>query len=247
MNRKVKLAAASVLALIAACGAGYWHWANRAPLFLPEDPAPFVAQFAPPSPSDSPQTRAELDELLALQAARTPAALEAARADRKKDIRQFYGALGVDAANDSTLGPLREFMDRVESDVSLYVRAAKLRFARPRPYVVEPRLKPCTGDLADNQSYPSGHSSYGYVAALVLADMVPERRQQLLARADEFAHQRMVCGVHYASDVAAGRKAAEWLRARFTASSGYRAEEQEAARVLRAALVLPPAQSGPGS
>lgn len=203
-----------------------------------------MAQFVPPSASDSPQTRAELDELLALQTARTPAALAAARADRKKDIRQFYGALGIDPVNDASLGPLRDFMDRVESDVSIYVRAAKLRFARSRPYVIEPRLKPCTGDVADNQSYPSGHSSYGYVAALVLADMVPERRQALLARADEFAHQRMVCGVHFASDIAAGRVAAEWLLPEFAKSDGYRAGEQEGARVLRAALVLPPALPG---
>ena len=241
ISRSARISACA-LVLVVAGGAGYWQWwANRSPHFLPDDPSAFVAQFAPPGASDSPQTRAELDELLALQATRTAAALEAARADRKKDIRQFYGALGIDPASDPSLGPLRDFMDQVESDVGIYVRAAKLRFARSRPYVIESRLKPCTGDLADHQSYPSGHSSYGYVAALVLADMVPERRQALLARADEFAHQRMVCGVHFASDVAAGRVAAEWLVAAFAKNDGYRSGERAAARVLRAALVLPPA------
>ena len=237
--RKAKIAAVS-LAFVAACGAGYWQWwSNRAPNFLPEDSTTFVAQFAPPSPANSPQTRAELDELLALQAARTPAALAAARADRKKDIRQFYGALGVDAAMDSSLGPLRDFMERVETDVSVYVRAAKLRFARSRPYVIESRLEPCTADVADAQSYPSGHSSYGYVAALILADMVPERRQALLARADEFARQRMVCGVHFASDIAAGRVAAEWLVHELDQQAGFRSEKAETTAVLRAALKLP--------
>ncbi|MEJ0087754.1 MAG: phosphatase PAP2 family protein [Pseudomonadota bacterium] len=221
---------------------GYWQWwADRTPHFLPEDSSAFVALFAPPGASDSRQTRAELDELLALQAARTPATFEAARADRKKDIRQFYGALGIDSSNDSSLDVLRDFVERVETDVSIYVRAAKLRFARQRPYVIESRLKPCTAGLADDQSYPSGHASYGYVAALVLADMAPERRQALLARADDFAHQRMVCGVHYASDIAAGRLAAEWLVREFAKDADYRAAETRAAAVLRAALKLPPA------
>jgi acid phosphatase (class A) len=240
---KARIAAISLL-LIAASGAGYWHWwSNRTPNFLPGDTAAFVAQFAPPNAGDSRQTRAELDELLALQAARTPGALAAARADRKKDIRQFYGALGIDATNDSSLGPVRAFLDRVETDVSIYVRAAKLRFARQRPYIIDSRLEPCTIDVADDQSYPSGHSSYGYVAAMVLAEMVPERRAKLLARADEFARQRMICGVHYASDIAAGRVAAEWLVSALDREADFRAAKAEATAVLRKALGPPP----PGS
>lgn len=228
-----------------AAAAACWHWwDNRSPHFLPTDSTVFVAQFAPPTSSDSPQTRAELDELLALQATRSPAALAAARADRKKDLRQFYGALGIGTAEDSQLGPLRSFMDRVEDDVSIYVRAAKLRFARQRPYVVEPRLKPCTAGVADDQSYPSGHSSYAYTVALVLSEMVPERRAALMARADDYARQRMICGVHFSSDIAAGRIAAGWLTRALDEQPGYRAERAEASAALRAALGLPPA---PGS
>ena len=131
----------------------------------------------PPPANGSPQLRAELDELLSIQAARTPAEREAARADRKKVIQQFYGAPGLRASAAGSLVPLSSFMERVESEVSLHVRAAKLRFARPRPYLVKARLHPCIDDVADNQSYPSGHSTYGFVAALLLADMVPERRK----------------------------------------------------------------------
>jgi acid phosphatase (class A) len=69
--------------------------------------------------------------------------------------------------------------------------------------------------------------------------MVPERRQALLARADEFARQRMVCGVHFASDIAAGRVAAEWLVRELDQQPGYRSEKAETTAVLRAALKLP--------
>ena len=93
----------------------------------------------------------------------------------------------------------------MEDDIRPYVRAAKDRFRRLRPYEIEPRLEPCIDDVRGDLSYPSGHATYGYVMAYLLRDMVPERRTQLLARADEFARQRMVCGVHFTSDLEAGR------------------------------------------
>jgi acid phosphatase (class A) len=242
--RNLRIALVALATLLV--GGAYW-WSHVTPNYLPRDASAFVAQIPAPPARNSAQERAEIAELLAIQVGRTNAIRDVARADRKKDIRQFYGALGIDPSTDGTLKPLRDFMQRVEGDASIYVRAAKQRFARARPYVVEPRLEPCIDDVADNESYPSGHSTYAYVTALLLADMVPERRTQLLARADAFAHQRMVCGVHFASDIAAGHKAAEWLLGRFAASERFRAEKEEATRVLRAALVLPPAQPGADS
>ena len=238
MSRYLRIAAIPLL--LFATTFAYW-WSQQTPYFLPRDPSAFVAQFAPPPANDSPQTRAELDELLSIQASRTSAAQAAARADRKKDIEQFYAALAVDTAAAGRLSALREFMERVESDVSLYVRAAKHRFVRSRPYVLEARLAPCIDDVADNQSYPSGHATYGFTVALLLADMVPERRQELLARADEFGHHRMTCAVHYASDIAAGRAGAEWLVSEMEKGADFRAAKSTATDELRAAMKLPPA------
>ncbi len=93
--------------------------------------------------------------------------------------------------------------------------------------------------MAADLSYPSGHAAYGYSMAYLLADMVPERRAQLLARADEFARQRMVCGVHFRSDLVAGRRAAELLMTRLRATPEFRRDEAEAAAELRAVLHLP--------
>jgi len=241
MKARTRIAA---IAIAVACTGLAYCWSLRTPNFLPADSNAFVAQFAPPPASDSPQTRAELDELLSLQAQRTPAETAAARADRKKDVRQFYGALGIDAASGATLTPLRNLTQHIETDVSLYVRDAKHRFVRQRPYVIEARLKPCIDDVSDNESYPSGHATYGYVIALVLAEMVPERRAALLARADEFGHHRMTCGVHFASDVAAGRAGAEWLVRELDKGADYRAARSKAAESLRAALKLPPVPPG---
>jgi acid phosphatase (class A) len=75
--------------------------------------------------------------------------------------------------------------------------------------------------------------------AYLLSDLVPERRAELLRRAAEFGRQRMVCGVHFPSDVEAGRKGAEWLARELLTDPAY-AEDLGAARhELRAALRLP--------
>ena len=120
------------------------------------------------------------------------------------------------------------------------MRAAKDEFRRLRPYEIEPRLEPCIEDVAGDLSYPSGHASFGYAMAYLLSEMVPERRDALLRRADEFARQRMVCGVHFRSDIEAGRAGARWLEHAFNGSAEYRHDLDAATRELRAALRLPP-------
>ncbi|TXN06682.1 phosphatase PAP2 family protein [Methylobacterium sp. WL103] len=63
-------------------------------------------------------------------------------------------------------------------------------------------------NLTDSPSYPSGHTTYGYTEALILAILVPERYQQMIARAAEYGNNRIVLGAHYAMDVIGGRAVA---------------------------------------
>jgi acid phosphatase (class A) len=210
----------------------------RAPQFLQEPADAFVALFAAPPASDSAATRAELDELLRLQAARTAADVAAAQSDRKTQISRFAEAAGMSPARMEQLQLLPELAEDVEDDIRPYVRAVKEKFRRLRPYVLEPRLEPCIDDVKDDLSYPSGHATWAHVMALVLIDMVPERANQLQARAGEYARQRMVCGVHFGSDVAAGSAGAAWLVEKLSRSDEYRRAAAAARRELRAALGL---------
>lgn len=60
-------------------------------------------------------------------------------------------------------------------------------------------------DLVDSPAYPSGHTTYGYTESLLLAVLVPERYQQMIARAAEYGNDRILVGAHYAMDVIGGR------------------------------------------
>jgi acid phosphatase (class A) len=53
------------------------------------------------------------------------------------------------------------------------------------------------------RSYPSGHATTGYSLAIVLAALIPEKAQAILARAADYAYSREICGDHYHSDVEA--------------------------------------------
>jgi hypothetical protein len=60
-------------------------------------------------------------------------------------------------------------------------------------------------NLINSPSYPSGHTTYGFTGALVLALLVPERYQELIARGAEYGNDRILMGSHYAMDVLGGR------------------------------------------
>ena len=63
---------------------------------------------------------------------------------------------------------------------------------------VEPLLRP------DGATYPSGHGVLARLYAIVLADLMPDKRRDIFARGDRFAQGRVINGVHYPSDILGG-------------------------------------------
>ncbi len=60
-------------------------------------------------------------------------------------------------------------------------------------------------NLVDSPSYPSGHTTYGYTGAVLLAVLVPERYSQMITRGAEYGNDRIIIGAHYSMDVLGGR------------------------------------------
>jgi acid phosphatase (class A) len=89
--------------------------------------------------------------------------------------------------------------------------STKLRSA-PAPAPKEslpPQVEsPCTAPVAGTSyasSYPSGHAAVGVMLAIVLGEMIPEQRAPLLVFGREYGNARVISGVHFPSDVEAGR------------------------------------------
>lgn len=81
---------------------------------------------------------------------------------------------------------------------------AKKLYDRPRPYDSHPQLKPCI-PRESSKSYPSGHTALGRALARVLSEIYPERAALFMRRGDEISKNRVIGGVHYPSDIAAGK------------------------------------------
>jgi acid phosphatase (class A) len=60
-------------------------------------------------------------------------------------------------------------------------------------------------ELRHNGSYPSGHTSLGWAWALILSELVPQRADTILSRGKAYGESRIICNVHWYSDVVAGR------------------------------------------
>ena len=159
--------------------------------------------LSPPPATDSPQGRMDLQAVLEAQRARTPAEVESARADACLSIIRFANVMGpgFEAAN---LPFTITFFEHVCSDSRYSIQAAKKYFNRPHPSVTDHDLSPIVPQ-STNSSYPSGHATFAYVTAILLADMVPEKAPGIFARAAVYANNRLIGGVHYPTDLEAGR------------------------------------------
>lgn len=199
-----------------------------------------LSRVLPPPPTDeSETTRSEIALMLQIQRERTPEETARARADASYSVFGFADALGnPEAFNAKSLPKTNALFRKVTYEEGAVVQAGKRGFKRPRPFVLEPRIEPIV-KKPTNDSYPSGHAMWSRVVGLLLADMLPELSDRIMARADDYASHRVVAGVHYPSDVEAGKHAGTALAAFLFASPSFQPDYAEARQELRNALKLP--------
>jgi hypothetical protein len=110
-------------------------------------------------------------------------------------------------------------------------QTAKAGAARQRPFVVDPTLELAVDKPGNNPSYPSGHTTAAFAAALVLSHLMPDRRAEFMGLAREASWARVYSGVHFPSDVLAGAKLATTVASYLTSVSGTRPVRGTAASV----------------
>jgi len=193
--------------------------------------------LAPPPANDSAQTRFEIDELLHVQARRTPAMAAAASADQQEDVFRFANVLG-DKFKPENLPVATPFFERVVENEGVIVDPAKDSWKRPRPFMLSSDVKPNV-KMSKSGAYPSGHTSMAYLVAVVLSNMVPEKRAEIFARAADYANNRIVGGVHYPSDIQAGRIAGTVIAAEMMKQPEFQRDYADARAEVRKVLGYP--------
>jgi acid phosphatase (class A) len=153
----------------------------------------------------------------------------------------FSCTLGMEISAQAT-PHLNMLLRRVRMDASRANDKPKEHYKRKRPFAVtgEPSCTPKEEARMRPDAYPSGHASIGWAWALTLAEAAPDRTDAILARGLAFGQSRVVCGVHWASDVEAGRIVGAATVSRLHANPAYLAQlalarnEVEAARAAGA-------------
>jgi len=90
------------------------------------------------------------------------------------------------------------------AEAGFNILKAKNLYERPRPYDSHPELEPCI-PKETSFSYPSGHTALGRALARSLSEIYPERAALFMKRSNEISENRIIGGVHYPTDVVAGK------------------------------------------
>jgi acid phosphatase (class A) len=208
--------------------------------FVHPDRLPLLTMIPAPPAEDSATAKAEFAELHRIQSARTPEQVKAAQADdAEEDIFIYRTVLGT-GFNAQALPLTAALSAHVHGDEPVASNGLKVHFERPRPYQVDATLHPVCKVTTQHNAYPSGHTVSGYLLAFTLAQVVPEKSTEILARADDYAHNRLVCGVHTASDLEASRRIAYAVFGSMLEEPRFQKELAEARAETRRALSLNP-------
>ncbi|MDO6412882.1 phosphatase PAP2 family protein [Sphingomonas sp. BIUV-7] len=178
--------------------------------YLPAGRIDLVA-ILPPAPAKG-EIRYETDRKVFKAMKRT---IGSARWDyAKQDIpssaadvmRDFSCAAGIALSPDRQPATYR-LLARAGVDTARENNLAKDRYKRLRPFLID-KGQICEADPADigkSFDYPSGHTTRGWTDGLILAELLPARATPILARARSYGESRLICRVHNASAVEAGR------------------------------------------
>jgi acid phosphatase (class A) len=214
--------------------------APRTPILTSPALADSVVLLTPPPALDSKKLARDVGEIYAIHRSATPQEIERANWDNKHESIFSIAMVLNDKLTAESMPALVKLWADMDNDQHIFVTAAKNYWQELRPYDLDANIKSICGSKpgGPKNSYPSGHGTTGYLSALVLSMMVPEKSQTLHARADEYGHSRVVCGDHYESDIPASKEAAEIVMGNMLGNPRFQQEFAAAKAEVRKALGL---------
>jgi len=213
----------------------------------PEELPDSLALLPAPPAAGSTAMAADEDAYRATRALRTTPRWKQAAMDAEllfpEATGHFSCALGIAISAQAT-PHLNMLLRRVRMDASRATDKAKEHYSRSRPFMgtKDETCTPKEQARMKADSYPSGHSSIGWAWALVIAEAAPDRIDAILARGIAYGQSRVVCGVHWKSDLEAGRITGAATVSRLHSNPTFTAQVAEARKeivAVRAAATKP--------
>ena len=189
----------------------------------------------PPTPG-SPRAKADAQLFRDSRAMQGSPRWQQATADVSSDLGdRFATALGF-RPDWSRLPVTKTLIARFDADRSAAIRVGKAHWQSARPFIGTdlPICEPRTPSLIANGDYPSGHTAHGWGFALIMAELLPDRAQAILARGRDYGDSRWICGSHTMSAVEGGYLAASAILAREHGDAAFRRDMAAAAEELAA-------------
>ncbi len=152
-------------------------------------------------------------------------------------LTEFEEAFGMKISKEETPEIYKVLLEGTATCDSICT-IPKCKYMRRRPFMVfnEPTLYPEDEPaLRLNGSFPSGHTTLGWSAALLMMEINPDRANEILKRGYRYGENRVVVGAHWQSDTDAARVATSAAYARLHTSERF-LEQMKKARKEFAAM-----------
>ncbi|MBY4638428.1 phosphatase PAP2 family protein [Gluconacetobacter entanii] len=176
----------------------------------PGPPLPDGRIFLPPPPAPETASNASDASIFAdTRVQEGSGRWKLAQRDARHGVGHMLSAFSCAAGftlSSTHLPRLEALLTRLEARVEPVVAQEKAQWNRPRPYS-EIELPLCVadrGEVARTPSYPSTYATLGWMTGAVLSDLLPTRTAQIMRRARIYGESRVICGVHWHSDITAG-------------------------------------------
>ena len=177
---------------------------------------PELYEIMPPHPSfDSPEfAYDQVRYLWGKQQRQDKERVEQAIADAEWDdhaklFAQWKDAFGLEITATGT-PEIWKLLETSMATTDPMRKNCKAQYGRQRPFERYGDEMPSheEDELRGEGSYPSGHSLRGWGLSLLLAQIAPERANQIFKRGWDYCNSRVIVGAHWQSDVDNSRTAA---------------------------------------
>ena len=197
-----------LLLLLLSAGTSLANW---------EDTPVTTYQLSEPPRRGSSEEHSELQALHRREQERTPEYCAQGRKQTAHDFQTLFG----DRLSSREERKLKTFMTKVFAYADTVASHFKEKHRRARPYSVDTSLQPCISKPSGATSYPSGHSTLGTVGGCVLAELIPTRAREMEEHGHWVGELRLWGGVHFPSDVEAGRTLGSQICARLLSQKDF--------------------------